>query len=198
MRMKVLWVGVVASLLACAVVTAVSALQTPTYEASVRMWMNFQKRDDHALYPPSAVEGLRMLTPLMASAIDARPYAKEAVRRLGLEMSPDKLLDNLTVESVDGTNLLRLTYEDADAEQAARIVGTLAEVASEQTVKVSPRKGGVNLTAAVYEKATVPDAPVSPKPLRNGLIALVAGLTLTSAWAIVTPRLGLPPAAPLS
>jgi capsular polysaccharide biosynthesis protein len=125
---------------------------------------------------------------MMAPTIDTRPVAKEAVRRLGSEsgaeagMSPDELLANLTVEEVDATNLLRLTYEGTDPEQAARIPDTLAEVvASEHTVTVSPRGDDIKLTAAVYEKAAVPESPASPKPLRNGLIALVASLTLSAA-----------------
>jgi receptor protein-tyrosine kinase len=177
--MKTLLVGAV--VLVVAVVTVASLMQTPTYQASVQMWVNFQKLDDLPTRSAGGVEGVQLLTQLMAFAIDTRPNAKEAVRRLGLEMSPDELLGNLTVEPVEGTNLLRLTYEGTDPERAARIAGTLAELATEQPVEVSPRGGGSKLTVAVYEKATVPDAPASPKPLRNGLIALVAGLALSAA-----------------
>jgi receptor protein-tyrosine kinase len=187
---KTLLVGAItASLLAAVVVTSASALQTPTYEASVQMWVNFQKLDDLPTRSAGGAEGVQLLTQLMALAIDTRPNAKEAVRRLGLEMSPDELLGNLTVEQVEGTNLLRLTYEGTDPEQATRIAGTLAEVASEQTVEVSPRGGGSKLSVAVYEKATVPVSPASPKPLRNGLIALVVGLVLIGVVATVRWRL---------
>jgi receptor protein-tyrosine kinase len=175
-----LW-AVAASLLVAVVVYTASALQTPTYEASVQMWVNFQKLDDLPTRAAGGVEGVQLLTQLMALAIDTRPNAKEAVRRLGLEMSPDELLSNLTVEPVEDTNLLRLTYEGTDPERAARIAGTLAEVASEQTVEESPRGGGSKLTVALYDKASVPNASASPKPLRNGLLALVAGLALSAA-----------------
>jgi hypothetical protein len=35
-----------------------------------------------------------------------------------------------------------------------------------------------DLTAKLYEEAVVPDSPVSPHPLRNGLLTLVIGLVL--------------------
>ena len=34
------------------------------------------------------------------------------------------------------------------------------------------------MTATLYDKASVPSAPASPKPWRNGLFALAVGLAL--------------------
>lgn len=51
--------------------------------------------------------------------------------------------------------------------------------------------GGANggyITATLYYKASVPETPARPKPLRNELIALVAGLGLVAAWAIARRR----------
>jgi hypothetical protein len=44
------------------------------------------------------------------------------------------------------------------------------------------------MTATLFEKASPPDTPASPKPLRNGLLALVAGLALCAGLA----KLALP------
>jgi capsular polysaccharide biosynthesis protein len=100
-------------------------------------------------------------------------------------------VDNLTVEQVEGTNFVRLTYEGTDPYEAARIAGILAEVASEHRVEVAST--GSNITATVYEEARVPDGPASPKPLRNGLLTLVVGLALVSVAAIARARRRPPP-----
>jgi capsular polysaccharide biosynthesis protein len=47
---------------------------------------------------------------------------------------------------------------------------------------------GSQLTANVYGKAVVPESPVSPKPLRNGLFTLVVGLVLASLGALIAGR----------
>ena len=47
---------------------------------------------------------------------------------------------------------------------------------SEQVSEVSPSANAV--TATVWERAVVPDEPVSPRPLRDGLLALVMGLMI--------------------
>jgi hypothetical protein len=68
----------------------------------------------------------------------------------------------LTIEQVESTSFIALTYEDTDPVRAQRIVNTLGEVSSEL---ISERSAaGSQLTAKVYEKAIVPDSPVSPDP----------------------------------
>jgi hypothetical protein len=120
----------------------------------------------------------RELPTEMIHAIDSRPVAEEAIRRLELEMTPVELLDNLTVEHVDNTNFIVLTYQGNDPAEATKIVNTVGEVLSEFV----SRSG--QLTATVWEKAVVPVTPVSPHPLRNGLFTLVIGLGLCGGLAL--------------
>jgi hypothetical protein len=130
----------------------------------------------------------------MIQAIDSRPVAEEVIGRLGLRMEPAELLDKLTVEQVKspieqvvGGNLIRLTYEGNDSVEATQVVNTLGEVSSEL---ISERSAaGSNITATVYDKAVVPDSPVSPNPLRTGLLTLVIGLVLCAGLAFALPVL---------
>jgi capsular polysaccharide biosynthesis protein len=106
------------------------------------------------------------------------------------------ILDNLTSEREPGTMRIRVTYTDTDPQRAKDVVGTVAQVASE----LIPTIGGTSedtshITAEVWRKAQLPTTPASPHPLRNGLLAPVAGLALASAWAIVKARLRPPPTA---
>jgi capsular polysaccharide biosynthesis protein len=97
-------------------------------------------------------------------------------------MSPAELLDNLAIEQVESTSFIVLTYQGSDPVEAKQIANTVGDVASEF---ISERSAaGSKLTAILYEKATVPDSPVSPKPVRNGLIALVVGLVLCAVYLV--------------
>ena len=137
--------------------------------------------------PP--VLSLQKLAQTMMVTIDSRPVAKEAIRSLGLKgMSPDELLDNLTVEQVETSQVIRLTYADTDPERAKEVANTVGRVASERVSKTRVASNN-NLDAIVYERARAPKAPVSPKPLRNGLIALVVGLVLSAGLIAVRERL---------
>jgi len=160
---------------------------TPTYEASAQVWVD-QKQGDQQTYvtrsgeeiqplPPGGA-GLQMIILEMTHAIDSRPVAEEVIGRLGLRIDPAELLDKLTVEQVENTSFIRLSYEGTEPHKATQIVNTVGEVSSEL---ISERSR--SLTAKVYE-AVVPESPVSPAPLRNGLLTLVIGLVLCAVYLV--------------
>ena len=180
--MKTLLVGAItASLLIAAVVYTVSATRPPTYEASAMLSMGQEEQSDgkiHLIPLAPTHDRLRQLTHTMVVAIESRPVAEEVIRRLGLEVSPDQLLNNLSIEQIESSQYIQLSYTDTDPARSAQVVNTVGEVSSE---RISPMSAaGSNFTANVWEKATVPESPASPKPLRNGLIALVVALALSA------------------
>jgi capsular polysaccharide biosynthesis protein len=177
---KLLVGAITASLLVAVVVYTASALQTPTYEASAKVLVGPKDPSDGKIHliplsPP--YPNLQQLTHTLWEAIESRPVADEAIRRLDLRMSPDELQTNLTVEQVEPSQIIQLSYTDTDPGQAMQIVNTVGQVSSE---RVSVKSEANYVTATLYDKASVPDAPISPQPLTNGLIALVAGLALSA------------------
>jgi capsular polysaccharide biosynthesis protein len=101
-------------------------------------------------------------------------------------MSPSELLDNLTARQVENTSFIVLTYEDANPVRAKAVANTVAEVSSKLISESSAGSPGTKLRATVSEEAMVPTTPVSPNPLRNGLLTLVVGLAMVGVWAIVS------------
>jgi capsular polysaccharide biosynthesis protein len=108
-------------------------------------------------------------------AIDNPAIAEEVIRRLGLDgsMEPADLLDNLTVEEIEDTQFVQLSYRDANPLRAQRIANAVAKVASEE---VGQEAFVYGLRIHVLEEAALPNTPVSPKPLRNAALALIFGL----------------------
>src|SRR5215217_6601534 len=183
---------VVAVVLVAVGVTWASSMRTPTYEASAQVWVDQEQetqqtyltRSGEKIQPlPSTVEGLQTIILTMIHAIDSRPVAEEAIQRLGLKMSPEKLLDNLTIEQVESTSFIVLTYKGTDPQKAQQIVNTVGKVSSEL---ISERSAaGSRLTATLYEPAVVPESPVSPDPVRNGILAALFGLMLGIGLALL-------------
>jgi capsular polysaccharide biosynthesis protein len=189
----------VASLLVAVAVCVASLFQTPKYEASARLLVDQKLGDQQQnlagsgeeiqteglprirIDIPEDQERLQQLTPMLPYAIDSRPVAQEAIQRLGLRMEPAELLNNLTPEQVENTSsntsFIRLRYKGTDPVQAKQIVNTVAKVSSERISEA--QAAGSKLRATVDEEVAVPTTPVSPKPLRNGLLALVVGLALS-------------------
>ncbi len=125
-------------------------------------------------------EEIQTFIPTMThDAIDSHPVAEETIRRLNLDMTSAELLDNLTIEQVENTSFIVLTYEDTDPARATYIANTVGEVSSELI------SDGVQIS--VWEKASLPTTPVSPHPLRNGLLTLVIGLVLCVGVVLALP-----------
>ena len=180
--------GLMAVVLVAVAVTLASSIMTPTYEASAQVWVG-QKQGDQQMNLAGSKE-FRARDPetptlMMAYATDSRPVAEETIQRLGLQAKLElaELLDNLTVEQVENTSFIVLTYEGTDPVEAKQIVNTLGEVSSE-FISERSMAAGSQLTARVYEEARVPESPVSPDPLRNGLLTLVIGLVLCAVYLV--------------
>ena len=91
---------------------------------------------------PLAVTPPHRVVVSFARDVESPAIAEEVIRRLGLRMTPDELLENLTVEpdpeSADG---IKLTYRDPAQEtprRARRIVLTVVVVAVERIRKEIP------------------------------------------------------------
>ena len=179
--------AITASLLAAVVVTVASLLQTPTYEASAVLMVGQKELSDgkiHLIPLAPAPETLQQLTQTMAIAIESRPVAEGTIRRLGVGMSPADLLNNLTAEPVEASQFIRLSCTDTDPARAKEVVNAVGRESSES---LSVAAAAV-MTATVIDKASVPEAPASPRPLRNGLLALVVALALSAALIGVRRR----------
>jgi capsular polysaccharide biosynthesis protein len=131
--------------------------------------------------------GLQQLTQTMAQAVPTRPVVEPVIREQDLKMAPETFLTNLTAEQIAETQFIEVAYKDANPERAQQVVNAIGRVFSQRVSEVSPMANGI--TATVWEPAAVPDAPVSPNLLRNGLVALVAGLMLGVALAFLVEHL---------
>lgn len=190
-NIRLIAVATLASLLFAAVVVGISLYQTPVYEASAKVAVDVRSRE--CSRTESGAEAKICLIPLapatppariaqMTVRIGSRSVAKESIRHLNLRMSPGHLLDNLRVQYKDAL-FIGFLYTDTDPKRAKEVVGTVSRIAAERINRkpFPPEKlpPDTELTAAVWIPAKMPTTPVSPKSVRNGLIALVSSLVLS-------------------
>jgi capsular polysaccharide biosynthesis protein len=163
-----LWVILIVVAICVFGAVKLSLAQTPQYEATAKILIG------HVTGGPS--QDLQELIPTVADLVSTRPVAKAVIQELDLQITPGEFLRNLTVDQVDSTQSIEVSYRSSDPERARDIANAVAG-------SVSDRISGVNLgaeaiTVTVWERAVAPGAPVSPDPVRNGLLALAIGLLL--------------------
>jgi capsular exopolysaccharide synthesis family protein len=169
-----LWViGMVAGVLT-GVTVGFSLAQPPVYEASIKLLVGQERGITQT---PNDVMGLQQLTQTMVGGVTSRPVAEAVIRQQDLRMTTEEFLgEHLSAEQEPATQWIQVNYRDSSPERAARVANAIGDVFSKQVSEVSPSANAI--TATVWERAVVPDAPVSPNPVRNGLLALALGLVL--------------------
>ena len=171
-----LWVILLTTIVLVGAAVGFSLLQTPSYEASVKILVG-QQQSNSSEALGSEIAGLQQLTQTMAEAVKTRPVAETVIRQQKLRISPEDFLDeNLSVEQISSTQFIEVSYRAHDPQRAKEIADSIGKVFSEQVSKISPSANAI--TATVWERAAVPKDPVSPNLLLNGLVALALSLLL--------------------
>ena len=175
-----LWVVVLVATVLVAGAVGFSLTQTPVYEGSIKILIG-QKRG--ITETRNDVMGLQQLTLTMAEGVSTRPVTEAVIRQQNLRITPENFLANLSVQQVGTTQFIEVVYKDSSPERAQQVANAIGEVFSQQVSEVSSSANAISAT--VWERAVTPDEPVSPDPVRNGLLALVLALMLGVGLALL-------------
>jgi capsular polysaccharide biosynthesis protein len=160
--------------------------KTPQYQASIKVFISQEEGTPSSL--GTEAKGLQDVTVTMTTLLETRSVAEGVIERLGLSMTPGDLLGNISVEQeVPETQVIDATYTGTDPQEIQRIANALGEEFSERVAETNT--AGSSLTATVWDRAALPQEPVSPKPLRDAALAFVLGAMLGIALAFVLEQL---------
>lgn len=119
-------------LLATVIVTlvalAVSMLQPPTYESQAKVLIS-EKDTGAAIFgtvlPELSSQPERALQ-TQVQLVEVRPIAEATIKELGLQETPEVLLERVDVAGVGQTNVIAVTARASSPEEAAEIADTMA------------------------------------------------------------------------
>jgi capsular polysaccharide biosynthesis protein len=151
-------------------------LQTPTYEASIKILVGQKQGSSVPGSLGNDVQGIQQLTGTMAELVKGRPVAEEVIRRQELPMSAGEIEGRLDARAISETQLIQVSYTDSSPQRAQEIVNTLGEVFSEQVPEVIP--GADAVIATVWEQAELPTQQKSPNLSFNVALALLVAVML--------------------
>jgi len=183
---KRMWTIMLVTLICVGVAVGFSLLQTPKYEASIDILIS---KSEGSMPDPSLlseVQGLQQMTQTLTEAVNSRPIAEAVIQQLGLGINAGEFKSNLEATQVGNTQFIRVNYTDTSPERAQEVVDTIGDQFSEQISDLSPTANDIRAT--VWSRAEEPSEPVSPNPIRNGVLALGLGLVLGVTLALLTER----------
>ncbi|MEU0481192.1 polysaccharide biosynthesis tyrosine autokinase [Streptosporangium sp. NPDC006013] len=173
--------------LAVGAALAVTANTPPKYVATISMLVSGYDREGSlsTAYQAGMLSAQRVQS--YANLLSSRRVVGQIVK----DEDIGHLQENITAAAVPGTVFLRATVTDTDPERAARLANDLGARFTElidQIERPAPRSlPTVKIT--IVDKADVPLEPVSPKPLTNLVVAVLAALLSAMAVIILRDRL---------
>ncbi|MFF0308440.1 polysaccharide biosynthesis tyrosine autokinase [Streptosporangium sp. NPDC004379] len=166
---------------------AVTANTPPRYTATISMMVYSEDREGSL----STAYQAGMLSQQRVQSYARLLTSRRMIGRIAEGGDVRRLQENITAESIPATVLIRATVADTDPARAARLANALGtgfpKLISEIERPISPGRPVVRVT--MVDPADVPTEPVSPRPLVNLALALVAALFLSVGSIILRDRL---------
>lgn len=180
------WLMIVLVTVAATVLAGVgTALQSPQYASTARLFVSTSQTDDSQLLQGGQFSAQRVKS--YADLITSRELAQRVVADTGFDLDPVRLSDKVSAEAVLDTVNLDLTVTDGDAHRAQAIAQSYAEQLTD-LVRELETPGGASeapIKATIVDAASYSATPVSPRPARNLALGLAAGLLLGFALAVL-------------
>ena len=136
---RLLWAHIV-QIVAVAVAAALISLLvcmfvlTPKYQASVNMIVN-TRQEGTATFTSDNFNTAKNLISTYAVIIKGNTVLNEVIDELDLDMTYEQLYKMVAVDSVDSTQIMKVTVTDTDAERAGEIVQTIADIVPDVLVE---------------------------------------------------------------
>ncbi|MDX6510802.1 MAG: tyrosine-protein kinase [Gaiellaceae bacterium] len=183
------WIVVLVTLAAVAAAALYSYTAKPIYRADTQIVVG---QGGTILSTSVLGNATQPLTATMAELLKSNVVLEDAIRNLGLTVSPEKLRSQMTVSFNPQTSVIQLSVDEPKKAEAVRITRELARVFSDRvkasfkptaTTVPGPTPGTTgtaneSITATVFDPAHAEPKQVSPRPVRNVFIAFILGLVL--------------------
>ena len=167
--------GILAALLAF---VGTKLLMTPMYTSVTKMYV-LSRQDSSAGVTYSDLQTGSQLTRDYAELVKSRPVLEQVIAVLNLDMEPEDLAKNITVETPTDTRILSISVESDNPKEAKEIADTLRETVSSEIKEIMHAE-----SVDTIEDGNLPKEPSSPSLKKNMVLGGALGVFLTLAILI--------------
>lgn len=181
------WVTVcTATVAAVLVAIAITWLTTPLYKASTRLFVSTSAGSSLSdVYQGNRLSQERVIS--YAQLLMGETLAQRTIDKLGLDMRAESLQENVKASVKPDTVLIDVDVLDMSPVQARDIANALSDefVLMVRELETPASGTAPDARVVVEQRASVPDAPVSPNKIRNLALGLAVGIVLGIGLAIL-------------
>ena len=180
---------VIVTLLATGAAALFSLRVTPQYASSARLFISTPESNTDQAYSGGLFSQARVTS--YADLLTGEEISRRVVDRLNLDESPRDLAQQIKAEAKPETVVLSITVTDSGPERAQLLTQTVAEEFVRYVKELETPDGQTTapVKASIVDRATAPEAPVSPRPVRNLALATLLGLLVGTGVAVLRETL---------
>lgn len=147
-------------------------LLTPVYETRTTLIVVKAANPEQAIQYNDVILSQKLVK-TYGEIVKSRTLAKRVIENLNLDMTVDRLIDLVTVSSVQDTEIISIKVTNTDPVLIRKIANELAAVFMENITQIM-RIDNVQ----VIDPAETPQKPVRPRPVMNIAIAGILGFMI--------------------
>lgn len=151
----------------------------PRYTAGTKVFIG-KIEGDNQTYSQSDVQMYQKLMMTYAETIKSRDLIEASLNDISATVTPEEVLANLTINAVNDTQILKISYEGTSPEEVKDVIEAVTEKFIEKSQKLVS-----NGNIKVVETVEIPDSPSSPNKIRNTAIGFLLGLILGIVMSFV-------------
>ncbi len=146
----------------------------PMYKTDGSIYVNCETEADRVdVASTGRIESNARLARTYIDVLQARSFLTEVARDLNNKYTYMQIENMIAIESINETELLKITAEGHSPEDICAIVESILQRAGEHLVTIV-KAGSVE----VVDTPFVPSVPFSPNKARNALIGAIAGVVI--------------------
>lgn len=156
----------------------------PTYTSRVSMLVNNNSNPETTIANISDMNASQKLVTTYIEILKSDNVLGKVVDATGLDYTPGQIRSMMSANSVNATEIFEVKITTENAEEAALIANTIAEVAPAEIIRVA-KAGSVELIDA----AVPATSPTSPNVILNTIIGIMLGGVLSVLGVLVSAML---------
>lgn len=167
--------GILAALLAF---VGTKLLMIPMYTSVTKMYV-LSRQDSSSGVTYSDLQTGSQLTKDYAELVKSRPVLEQVIAVLNLDIEPEDLAENITVETPTDTRILSISVESDNPKEAKEIADTLRETVSSEIKEIMHAE-----SVDTIEDGNLSKEPSSPSLKKNMVLGGALGVFLALAILI--------------
>lgn len=144
----------------------------PQYEATTKMFIGKDTNLSEG-YDSNDINLYQQLSKTYSELIESRNTIISAIELAGIDKSPEEVSKNLNVFSMEGTQIIKISYRSEDPEDTFNFINSISDEFIQRATYLIP-----NVNIQVLENAIYPEKSVSPNIPLTIVISVFMGMII--------------------